>query len=432
MSEPIFYADAAALERPDFVVESSWLGHVPFAQWATARMRPARVVELGTHNGASFLGFAQGARRVAREDRPVHVTAVDHWQGDEQAGFYGEAVHDLLKSRLQTRFTSGPGLTVDMWRMTFDEALDDVEDGTVDLLHVDGLHTYEAVSHDFHSWLPKLGPRGVVLLHDTEVTMPGFGVRRFFDELARHYPTMSFRHSHGLGVVKVGDSREPWLERLLDHEPDDAGLEPRVTFERLGEAVALRSHLGRASERLDALAELARRTALFQRDQIATLGRGTSVEIVDPKPPVEPEIERAILDSGLFDADHYAAQIGIASRDPAVQLRHYLEWGEAAGLTPSLCFDPSIYRANYRDLVDVPINMLEHYVRHGRHERRFAQPSFPEQRLPLPQENEHFVGPRTRDVLKRMEVAAAREGTRDEAAAGADEIDGREAQLMAS
>ena len=192
-------------------------------------LRPATFVELGCHSGNSYSSFAQAVQTL---DLPTACYAVDTWLGDPHAGTFDESVFAEWSEYHERRFTSFSRLV----RSTFDEALEHFPDGAIDLLHIDGYHTFDAVSHDFEAWRPKMSGRGVVLCHDINVREKDFGAWRLWERVAREYPSFAFRHGHGLGVLGIGrDLPEP-LEWLFATDADEANT-VRMFFARLGASV---------------------------------------------------------------------------------------------------------------------------------------------------------------------------------------------------
>jgi len=216
--------------RPRYLKQSAWIEHIPFAFWLTEALRPSLMVELGTHWGTSYFAFCQALEKL---DIGAQAFAVDRWTGDEHAGAYGGEVYQYVKDYNEDNY----GIFSTLMKKNFDDANEYFADGSIDVLHIDGFHSYEAVRNDFDKWLPKISNRGVVLLHDTNVRERNFGVFRLFEELREKYPVFEFFHGHGLGVVGVGGHLPERLRLLLDAEHQN-GLrrDVQLLFSSLGKA----------------------------------------------------------------------------------------------------------------------------------------------------------------------------------------------------
>lgn len=240
--ETTFEADAL---NPELAV-SPWSGHRLFGYDLTANIRPGRIVELGTHYGCSLFTFLQACKD---EQIPGEIIAIDCWKGDEQAGFYGEEVLDTVKRTVREKF---PQQNVRLIRKYFADALADVEEESADIIHIDGLHTYEAVREDFESWVSRLKKDGIVLFHDVNSEC-GYGTDVFWQELEAQYEChYMFRHSWGLGVLfPKGDK---YFRELKKENFDDKILIYENRAKLLLSEIQLNDHRKMVQER-DALIE---------------------------------------------------------------------------------------------------------------------------------------------------------------------------------
>jgi len=154
--------------EPAFLTFSTWMDHLPFGYDIVEAVRPRLLVELGSHKGFSYFTFCQSMKD---HDIDGLCYAVDTWEGDRHTDSYGEEVFQEV-NRYNRQHYAGFSYLL---RMLFEEALGHFRDASVDLIHIDGLHTYEAVRRDFEDWYPKLRPGGIMLFHDIAARMALLG-----------------------------------------------------------------------------------------------------------------------------------------------------------------------------------------------------------------------------------------------------------------
>ncbi|WP_051331618.1 glycosyltransferase [Methylocaldum szegediense] len=398
--------------RPDLLDKTSaWFGHIPFAHWIIRVTRPRILVELGTYAGVSYSAFCAA---VIKEKTQTRCYAVDTWMGDEHAGRYGNEIFDELKNFNDKRY----GHFSTLLRCTFDEALDHFADNSIDVLHIDGYHTYEAVSHDFTSWQPKLSDRAVVLFHDTNEYRKDFGVWRFWAEMRERYPSFEFLHSHGLGVLAVGENAPSAIIELCSLDDDEKISTVRNRFQAFGslwatEAKAIKEktdHLNqikkieekmaREIERVktDAAKRISDKDAKIQKrlsDKDAEIQRlKERVTWAENRALCLEQENKAILSSTSWRLTkplrilsgyiptpvrgHLIRLFRITqlATNPMAWKARLKQWRVYKVLRASPLFDEAWYLSQYPDVAAAGIDPVRHYIVHGANEGRNPSASF--------------------------------------------------------
>ncbi len=165
-------------------IQTAWTDHINFAEWIVIEKNPEVIVDLGVDYGYSTFSF--GIPNVGK------IFGIDSFEGDDHT-----SIRDTKK------FVDEKKKELGMDNITFIKGyFDDIASiwgRDIDILHIDGFHTYEAVKNDYETWSKFVKDDGVILFHDTMVFDRNFGVYKLLKEI--DLPKTNFKTSWGLGVV---------------------------------------------------------------------------------------------------------------------------------------------------------------------------------------------------------------------------------------
>ncbi len=128
---------------------------------------PNIACEIGTRFGFWTRGLL---RHVGVGHR---IYCVDIWPWKRNFTFYARAWQHILGEDAFTRAVLLRGKS-DEWATALDVELD--------LLYIDGDHSYEQAKRDIENWWPKLRHGGIMLIHDTDRPPVAKAMDEFFNE----------------------------------------------------------------------------------------------------------------------------------------------------------------------------------------------------------------------------------------------------------
>ena len=173
-------------------IDTCWRGHHDFAVWLVNEVRPDITVDLGVYHGYSTFCFAEPGIGI--------VYGIDNF---ETAGGY----EDCLKNRLELGCEN-----VHIVKGDFDKVyeqfkiINETYGGYgIDILHIDGEHSIEAVRNDFDKWSTLVKDSGIILLHD--VLHACFdGPMDLMTKETKNYNGTIMDGDSGLGILTKNDA----------------------------------------------------------------------------------------------------------------------------------------------------------------------------------------------------------------------------------
>lgn len=139
------------------------------------------VVEIGVRWGTSTLSFLHGIKDRGRKDPNIRLYSMD----------INDCSKVVTDEELQKFWTFMQGDSKELAKTW--------SHGDIDILLIDGDHSYEGVKEDYLKWEPFVKEGGIILMHD--VLWGHKGVGKFFWDEVKHPKAALPLSKSGLGIV---------------------------------------------------------------------------------------------------------------------------------------------------------------------------------------------------------------------------------------
>lgn len=176
------------------------------------------VIELGSWKGRSTHALCSS--------KCPSVTAIDHWQGSKaEPSAHAQAKDGSVFEEFKKNVTGFTNLTI--VKKDINEAVNNVEDNSVDMIFLDAGHTYEEVKNDIRKWKSK----AKIILCGHDYCPAWAGVKQAVDEELggpdEIYDTIwvKYLHKPKVSVCIPTLSRPEKLNRLLKAIKENAGYD---------------------------------------------------------------------------------------------------------------------------------------------------------------------------------------------------------------
>jgi predicted O-methyltransferase YrrM len=167
--------------------------------------RPTRILEIGTARGGSFFLLC---RMCAEDGLLISVDLPEGQFGGGYPSWKLPLYRSFARGRQKLHLIRGDSHAPETLRAV--KAA--VGDEPLDVLFIDGDHSYAGVSRDFQDYGPLVRPGGIIAMHDV---VPGpaenvGGAPEFWNEIAGRFDSRVIKSEksqgcYGIGVIQVGD-----------------------------------------------------------------------------------------------------------------------------------------------------------------------------------------------------------------------------------